>query len=492
MFDPEVNLLMLLLAKSWKMLMKNVLAGFVLLAFVSGLTADDKKEAKAVAISHVTIIDVTGGPAQGNMTVVVAGGRIVAVGKSDNVEIPKNTETVDGAGKFLIPGLWDMHVHMPTPSYLPLFLANGVTGVREMHAFFPAMILKMRQDIQDGKLLGPRMVAAGAIIDGPKPFWPGSFSAANEDEGRKAVQALKKQGADFIKVYTKLPRPAYLAIVDEAKKQGLPFVGHVPESVSAAEASDLGQKSMEHLFGILLACSTEEEKLRQDELEAMAKLDNAAIRPLMGRTWIKALDTYKEEKAQALFAKFAKNGTWQDPTLTVLRALASLEDVQFTNDGRLKYMPAFLRSGWPKADPSKPPSESTANLKRNYQNASRLVIAMHKAGVRFLAGTDVTNPYCFPGFSLHDELALLVSEAKFTPLEALQCATLNPAIFLGLDKDLGTAEKGKIADLVLLDANPLDDIKNTQKIAAVFAAGKYLTRADLHKMLKDAETTSAK
>jgi len=438
--------------------------------------------------SHVTIIDVTNGTSEPEMTVVVDAGRISSIGKTGKTAVPEGAEAVDGSGKFLIPGLWDMHVHLAGPSYLPLFLANGVTGIREMHAFFPASVFKMRQDIQEGKLLGPRIVAAGALIDGPKPFWPGSEVASNEEEGRKAVQSLKKRGADFIKVYTKLPRPAYLAIADEAKKQGLPFVGHVPESVSAAEASDLGQKSMEHLYGIVLACSSDEDKLRREELESMAKLDNAAIRPLMGRIWMKALDTYNEEKAQALFAKFAKNGTWQDPTLTVLRSLASLEDAQFTSDPRLKYMPAFLRSSWPKADPTKPPSEASASLKRNYQNASRLVIAMHKAGVRFLAGTDVTNPYCFPGFSLHDELALLVSEAKFTPLEALQCATCNAAIFLDREKDLGTVQKGKIADLVLLDANPLEDIHNTQKIAAVFAAGRYLPKAELQKMLKEAET----
>jgi len=464
----------------------------LLVVHITNLQGETKKESKPIAISHVTIIDVNGGPAHEDMTVVIDVGRIAAVGKNGRILIPENAEAVDGTGKFLIPGLWDMHVHMAGPSYLPLFLANGVTGIREMHAFFPASIFKMRQDIQGGKLLGPRIIAAGALIDGPMPFWPGSEVAGNDEEGRKAVQSLKKRGADFIKVYTKLPRPAYLAIVDEAKKQGLPFVGHVPESVSAAEASDLGQKSMEHLYGILLACSTEEEKIRQEEMEAMGRLDNTAIRPLMGRIQIKALDTYSEEKARVLFDKFAKNGTWQDPTLTVLRSLASLSDEKFTSDPRLKYMPAFLRSGWPKADPSKPPSEASASLKRIYQNASRLVIAMHKTGVKFLAGTDVTNPYCFPGFSLHDELALLVSEAKFSPLEALQCATLNPAIFLGMNKDLGTVDKGKIADLVLLDANPLENIKNTQKIAAVFTAGRYLPKSELEKMLKDSETPSGK
>jgi imidazolonepropionase-like amidohydrolase len=465
----------------------NLLATLIFLTGAAGSIADDKKETKPIAISHVTIINVAGGSTQRDMTVMIMGDRITSIGKTENVPIPENAERVDGTGKFLIPGLWDMHVHMPTPAYLPLFLANGVTGIREMHAFFPAMIFKMRQDIREGKLLGPRIVAAGAIIDGPKPFWPGSEVAGNEEEARKAVQSLKKRGADFIKVYTKLPRPAYQAIADEAKKQGLTFVGHVPESVSAAEASDLGQKSMEHLYGILLACSSKEDKLRKEVVEGLGNLDNKALRPFMARIHSEALDAYSDEKAQALYAKFVKNGTWQDPTLTVLRALVSLDDEKFTNDPRLKYMPAFLKSSWPKANSSKPPAEPEAIRKRPFTSLLPFVIAMHKAGVRFLAGTDVTNPYCFPGFSLHDELSLLVSEAHFTPLEALKCATINPAIFLGMEKDLGTVDKGKIADLVLLDANPLDDIHNTQKIAAVFTAGRHLPKPDLQKMLKDAK-----
>jgi len=463
--------------------MGKLLVSLVLLVFhISSL------QGGTIAISHVTIIDVTGGPAREDMTVVIDAGRITSLGKNGTISIPENAEAVDGTGKFLIPGLWDMHVHLASPAYLQLFLANGVTGIREMHAFFPATVFKMRQDIRNGKLLGPRIIAAGALIDGPKPNWPGSEVAGNEEEGRKAVQSLKKSGADFIKVYTKLPRPAYLAIADEAKKQGLPFVGHVPESVSAAEAPDLGQKSMEHLYGILLACSMEEDKLRKEVVDAITNLDIKEIRPFMSRIHSKALATYNEKKAQALFAKFVKNGTWQTPTLTVLRALVSLDDEKFTNDPRVKYMPAFLRSRWPKADPSKPLSEPVVNRKAPYETIVPFVIAMHEAGVKFLAGTDVTNPYCFPGFSLHDELGLLVSDGKFTPLESLQSATLNSAIFLGMDKDLGTVEKGKIADLVLLDADPLENIKNTQKIAAVFTAGRYLPKAELEKMLKDAET----
>jgi imidazolonepropionase-like amidohydrolase len=473
----------------------RMLVLWALLLSGTSLWADAKPEEqpKPVALEHVTVIDVTGGPARADQTVILTAGRIADLGRSGTVPVPDNAEKVDGTNRFLIPGLWDMHVHIAGQFYLPLFVANGVTGVRDMHAFFPDMILRMRDDVKKGKLLGPRIVAAGALVDGVKPFWPGSVVAGNEDEGKKAVQSLKKRGADFIKVYSKLPRPAYLAIAAEAKKEGLVFAGHVPESIGAGEASELGQKSMEHFYGIPRACSTDEDSLRKEEMEAMEKLENAAIPSLMVRTQIKALDSFSDEKAKALFARFVKNGTWQVPTMTVLRAIASLDDAKFIQDPRIKYMPSYLRVGWnPKNRPSKLTPESIANIKKSYHKAGELLEKMHEAGVPILAGTDTTNPFCFPGFSLHDELALLVQEGKLTPLEALQCATLNPAKFLDMEKDLGTVEKGKIADLVLLQANPLDDIHNTTKIVAVFIGGRLLAQPQLEKMLADVEAANKK
>ncbi len=447
--------------------------------------------ARALAITGVTVIDATGAPARPGMTVVVTGDRITGVGKSGDVRVPQGARVVDGNGKYLIPGLWDMHVHIVSPAYLPLFLANGVTGVREMHSFFPESTFNMRKAIQEGKTLGPRIVMAGALIDGAKPLWPGSMTATNEEEGRAAVQSLKKQGADFIKVYTKLPRSAYLAIADEAKKVGLPFAGHVPESMSAAEASDLGQASMEHLFGILLACSTDEEKLRREEVESMEKLENTALLPILGRIQARALDSYNEEKARVLFAKFTKNRSWQDPTFTALRSLANTDDESHSNDPRLKYIPPFIRSGWnPTTGPFKPSAEASAAMKRMYKFASTLVRAMHEAGVPFLVGTDTAMPFVFPGFSLHDELALLVAEGGFKPLLALQAATRDPARFLGREKDLGTVEPGKLADLLLLDADPLADIHNTTRIAAVVANGRLLPRRELDRMLAEVEAAN--
>jgi imidazolonepropionase-like amidohydrolase len=467
---------------------------FGLLSLPAWANLETKAPSDLLAITHVNVIDCTGHSARPNMTLVIDGGRIVRLGKSADVSVPEGAKAIDGSGKFLIPGLWDMHVHVRVREFLTLFLANGVTGVRDMHAFFPPQIFQWRKQTADGTLLGPRIVATGALVDGPKPIWPGSLTAANADEGRKAVQTVKQRGGDFVKVYTKLPRDAFFAIALESKKQSLSFVGHVPESVSALEASDAGQKSMEHLLGISMACSSDEANLRKETTDAMAQGDLGKSFQAINRAQAKAMDSYNPAKAEALFARFAKNGTWQVPTLTVLRSIASLGDPEFKNDPRIKYMSPLVKNFW---DPKNSPlakgatPADFASRKRGYQEDLKLVRALHRASVPILAGTDTTNPYCFPGFSLHDELALLV-EAGLSPMEALQSATSGPAKFLGQLNSLGTVEEKKEADLVLLDANPLDDIRNTRKIAAVVYKGKLLDRATLDKLLAEVEAANKK
>jgi hypothetical protein len=359
-----------------------------------------------------------------------------------------------------------------------------------MHAFFPDLIFGLRQDIETGKMVGPRIVAAGAMIDGPKPSAGGALVAADANQGRAAVRSLKKRGADYIKVHSKLPREAFLAIAAEAKKQGLPVAGHVPEAVSAAEASDTGQRSIEHLTGLWLACSANEETLRKETTDAL-RAGAAGDLPLLIRLMVKPVTTYSEPKAKALYERYVRNRTWQTPTLVLLRALSSLDDPRVTSDPRVKYMPNFLRTFWDIKNPQNQALiKDMPGLKEGYKRSLEEVRKMHRAGVQLLAGTDHPFPFCFPGFSLHDELALLV-EAGLTPLEALQTATLNPARYLERLADLGTIEKGKLADLVLLDANPLDDIKNTQRISAVVVRGKVLRKQALEKMLADLERPSS-
>ncbi len=466
--------------------MKHVIACLTVVALAGALHAQAvDAPAKSLAITGVTVIDATGAPARPDITVIITGNRITAMGE---VGVPAGAQVVDGKGKYLIPGLWDMHVHTVSPSFLSLYLANGVTGVRDMHAMDPDATFALRKQVQEGQQPGPRIVVAGPLVDGPNPFVPGSLVAADAAEGREAVRKLKKMGADFVKVYTKLSREAYLSIADEAKLQGLPFVGHIPESVSATEASDLGHKSIEHLTGVELASSDKEDELRREAVAAL--VNNQSAMELLGRIGARAADSVSDTKARALYARFVRNGTWHVPTLTVVHSLVSLDDPKFTADPRVKYMPPSLSSYWTliKLSP-----ETDAELTRRHKRTTGLVRAMHQAGVPFMAGTDTPGvPYVFPGFSLHDELALLVVECGFTPLEALQAATRNPARFFGREKDLGTIEPGKLADLVLLDADPLADIHNTTKIAAVVVNGRLLSRPELDRMLADVEASNRK
>jgi len=440
--------------------------------------------APPLAITHVTVIDATGAASQQDMTVVIGGERIVALGRTADVQPPENTQVVKGEGKFLIPGLWDMHVHWNDERYLKLFIANGVTGIRVMWG--DPRHFEQRKRIAEGSLLGPRLALAGTIIDGPKPFWPGSIAAGTAEEGREAVRRTRRDGYDYVKVYSSLPREVFFAIADEAKKLGIPFVGHVPDLVRVVEASDAGMKSIEHLTGMALAVSGSETELRR-ELAAALKLPagerGARLRALNARM----IESYDAGTAAALYARLKVNGTWQTPTFTVLRYGANPRAPEYADDPRLRYVAPWVRKMWSEDFRNRERTpEVNASLERLFQRRLQLVGEMHRAGVGILAGSDVLNPYCFPGFSLHDELEWLV-KADLSPMAALQAATRNAALFLGREADSGTVAPGKLADLVLLDADPLQDIRNTRRIAAVIANGKLYSREALDKMLAEIE-----
>src|SRR5216684_4378958 len=273
----------------------------------------------------------------------------------------------------------------------------------------------------------------------------------------------------------------YEGEADEPKRQNMVFAEHVPEFVTACEASDAGQKSIEHLTGVLVACSAKEEELRK---ENGARLRVDGFRgDTMTLEQSRALDSFDAKQAAALFARFKRNGTWMCPTLSVLRAQAFIGEADFRNGPRLTYTQNFLRKQfWDDGFGfSSRTAEDNARARRVFQKQLEVVGMMKRAGVDFIAGTDTANPYVFPGFSLHDELALLV-QAGFTPMEALQAATRDPARHLGRLDSVGTIEKGKIADLVLLDASPLTEIGNTRKINAVVVGGTLVTRPELDKM----------
>ncbi len=464
--------------------MRLVLLSLAFLSFCSGQT---------VIFQHATVIDATGAPPKEDFTVVVANGRIASIAQQP-VAID-GALRVDASGKFLIPGLWDMHVHVSVPQIaFPLFVANGVTGVREMYSGIPLATIRQWKTVPDT----PRIFAPG-FIDGPLMLpgganWPSAYAVSNAEEARVAVHNLAAQGADFLKVYNSVPRDAFLALAVEARLAGIPFAGHVPEEVSPLAASDAGMLSEEHLNNILLSASTREEQLRAERIATMKDPTLTGSRRLQLLAWpllAGLVDSYSEQKAAELFRAFVKNGTWQTPTLAILFGFAHQRDQDFASDPRRRYLPkSWTGMSGPEAmdylkDLS--PAEYEVLHQRMRLLLSRymkLVGDMHRAGVGLLAGTD-TNPFnpVLPGWGLHQELALLV-DCGLTPMEALQTATRNPARYFGKLDEMGTIETGKSADLVLLNADPLEDIRNTEKIEGVMMRGRYYNRQALDALLE--------
>jgi imidazolonepropionase-like amidohydrolase len=432
--------------------------------------------AAPLVLRDVTVVDVESGSLRPGTTVVVEGGRIARIGSAGSITAPRGARVVDGTGRFLIPGLWDMHVHMAFGDWfpggkeiaLPLFLANGVTGVRDMGGELEEL-LRWRKEIAEGTLAGPRLVVSGPMLDGEKPRFPSSIAVVTPEDGRRAVREVKRRGADFVKLQSLIPRDAVFAIADEARKLAIPFAGHVPDAVRAAEMSEAGQRSFEHLIGVFEGSSPREDEFLKGE-----------------KTPGRFLASFDPSRAAALTALLAKNRTWQCPTLVWERGGNLLEERDLVKDPLAKYAPAEWKDGtWKRfTDQIREWNvDDLATRRRFVEKELEVVAAMHRAGVPFLAGTDTAaGVYVFPGFSLHDELQNFV-RAGFTPREALQTATLRPAQFLGMDDRGGRVSEGALADLVLLDANPLDDIASTRKIRAVVANGRFFSRADLDAML---------
>ncbi len=443
---------------------------------------------RVVAITHVSVIDVVNGTTSADNTVIVNGNRIEYVGPGSTAPVPSSARAIDGRGKFLIPGLWDMHVHGFVYVFSdfagPLMIANGVTGARDM-GYYVDTTLRWRRDIEAGREIGPRLVA-GVRVDGPVNKVKFVAHVVTEEDGVRAVDTLsrKKDGsarADFIKTYSWIPRAAYFGIAREAKKGGITFAGHVPYSVSVVEASNAGQRSIEHEDDLMRACSTQDSVLRArsaDTANFRRQLEEARYQAAILQK------SYDPTKCLGVIKTLARNQTWVTPTLVVYQAYAHAFDSVSTHPEWAKYVPEILQGAWVSRAHALKPADSM--VVRRYFSFERTG-ELHKAGVKLLAGTDMPQPFVFPGFSLHQELELLV-RSGLTAAEALRTATYNPAQFLGATDSLGTVAKGKVADLVLLDGNPLVDIRNTRRISAVIANGRLFDRPALDQLLNRVQT----
>jgi imidazolonepropionase-like amidohydrolase len=429
-------------------------------------------KSQTLTITHATVINTVTGKTQPNTTVSITGNRITSVAPSTRAT-PKSGQVIDAHGQYLIPGLWDMHTHVyfdstaaeGTDLVIPLFLANGITGIRDMGSALDS-ILQARDDIAAHRFLGPRMVVSGPMLDGPKSHYKAAIAIATPEDGRKAVDMLHSRGADFVKVQSGVPREAYFAIADESRKVGIPFEGHVPDAIRASEAVASNQRTFEHLIGIFEASSPDETKY------------------LTGKKTVGMfLETYDPSLEAKIIALLAKEHVWQCPTLFWERGQWLVDAIDYNKDPDLAYAAhSWVVKQWPSSQRGIMKSLDTDPLpvrERFVTHELDIVRKLHAAGVPFLAGTDTpAGVDVIPGISLHLELQRFVA-AGFTPLEALQTATLNPAKFYNKLNDFGTVEPGRIADLVLLKANPLADIANTRTIAAVITDGRYLSQQDL-------------
>ena len=446
-----------------------------------------------IAIVGVTIVDpgaavsadvVSRGGAQlADRTVLISGDRIVAVGEEGAIAVPENATRIDGRGRYLMPALWDMHTHVYAVSPLldlPLYIAYGVTNVRDMQGcpqpgdpFIACAEDKRRWTEQAlaGARVGPRVVSSTSFMaNGPGirkrlKNVPEFFETATPEQAREFVRYFAAR-VEAIKVYDRIPRDAYLALVDEARRAGLGVVGHRPHAVSAIEAAQ-HQRSIEHARFIL-----------QEAWPGAAALRGLAGTPQWHEDRRRMVDEHDPALAEEIFAAMKANGTRYVPTHLTRWVDAYADDARVRDDPAFRYLHPLMKWQWLedvdatlKQDPSPAAREAYRDF---YRKGLELTGAAHRAGVRILAGTD----YIVAGHDLHRELEQLVL-AGLPPADALFAATVAPAEYYGLTDRYGSVAAGKIADLLLLEANPLDDIRNTQRIAAVIFNGGVYDRTAL-------------
>lgn len=442
-------------------------------------------------IKNVNVIDVVNGTLNSNQTVAIENGKITSITRSSSSDEINSESIIDGKGKYVIPSLWDMHTHFTTSSdykgFSNLFIANGVLGARDLWGN-----LDSRDSIAESNALAPTIYLSGAIIDGSFTLLQGSLQPGNTKEAINMVDSLHQKGADFIKVYDDLSVDIYTAIANRCNELKLPFAGHVPMAVKTEVASEMGQKSMEHLNGIWKSSTTLEKEIDSLEVDFKANFMSNNL-PAAINTFItingKINSAFDEPETIQLAKTLSKNGTYVTPTLITIDKHWSRKDGTYKHQEQNKYVPDDLLQQWdPELNfPEKMfPSIAWETGKELLTTSLRITKILHDNEVDILAGTDCGVSYVIPGFSIHDELKLFV-KAGLSNADVLKIATFNPAKYFDITDINGQVAAGMKANLVLLDANPLEDISNTKKINGVIRNGKYLDRDYLDNLLKEAE-----
>jgi imidazolonepropionase-like amidohydrolase len=440
-------------------------------------------------LQDISIVDVLHNQIYEHQTVVISNGKIIEVGKKG---ISKNYQTnhlLSSTGKYIMPSLWDMHVHFGGDTLkeenkwlLPLFLANGVTTVRDCAGDISPSVLEWKKEIAENKLEGPTIFTSGPKLEGTKSIWPGDIEIANETEMNQALDSLQGLKVDFIKITDNALDPAlFVASIKASRKRGWKVSGHAPVQYTLNELSDAGLSTVEHLGYLIRAASKDEDRITTLRKEGKINAKEASLQ---------LMQTIDSLTAIRKFKLLAANGTAVVPTMNGSSVVAYLDQENHQQDEYLKYLgPALKRTyAWRVDRASKDDAPAIVARHQSFEAAAHLIPWLYQAGVTFLAGTDAgyLNSFNYPGIGLHDELAMMVHYGL--PVhEALKASVINGPAFFNLSEDFGSVDKNKIADLLILDANPLTDIHNTKKIYALIRKGIYLDRAALDNLLRITE-----
>lgn len=463
------------------------LSPFYLLAILLFMSCNKpEKESYDLVISNVNIVDVRYGDVIPNRIVAIKGDSIVRILKAGEEQDFKGRETLDGGGSYLMPGLWDMHVHFrggdtlieENKNMLSIFLSYGITTVRDAGGDITPAVLEWREKIRKGELAGPSIFTPGPKLDGTSPAWPGSIRVEDEAGIEAALDSLEAMGADYVKMYDgNLSKEAFYTIIAAAEKRGLKTTGHMPLSADFMEAIDYGLDGSEHMYYPLKAASPKADSLTQ------LNIGYGMIEEI--------IDTYDPALANRVFEKMSSNDVYVTPTLFIGKTLSNILDVDHTQDTLLPYMGKGIQDTYRgRVEGAKRARSSGSEMRQKMEEISEeMIVPMYKSGVRILAGSDCGpfNSYVYPGESLHEELRAL-SRSGLTTLQALQTSVVNGPEFFDLGDRYGSVEEGKVADLLLLEKNPLENLENLQSIVAVIKAGRVHNRKDLQKMLQDVKT----
>lgn len=433
----------------------------------------------------VSIVNMENGLIQSNKRVIVVNNKITEIVECSDVDL-KKANVINCHGKYMIPGLWDMHIHLldNIDFAVPNLLANGVTGVRDMGSSFNHWT--QWENYVNKKNLPIHIIKAGLIIESKFPNWnpPFRMLISTKEEVEEKIEKTIYNGSDFLKVHNMVNHEVYCRLMEEAKLKNYTVSGHVPYAISAFEASEYGQNSVEHLSGLALAISAQEEEIRKNCVNMGTCLKTEMLE-------LKAFETEDTEKSQKLMESYRQNNVWQVPTLVIKRSLTN--KVLNNEDQRYKYFPKGVQDNW---NNFKKMCAVDENLKaaievfnKIYDYNKKSVKRLHDHHIGIMAGTDANcmvkgEPFSVMyGWSLHDELFEMV-DAGLTPLEALQTATINPVEYLKLSDELGSIEKDKIADFLVLEQNPLEDIKNITTIKYVVLNGRVLNKDEILDMIE--------